>query len=109
MRSLTPGPELKFLVRVPAIRRMPEEITALNYTATVAFHSSFVPLPQQVASLADWTKTSSVSAVRPTSRRLRQQWRGARLPSIVTVPDCSTTSIDHPSSVGRMQPLEADM
>jgi hypothetical protein len=36
-----------------------------------------------------------------------QQWRGARLPSILVVPACSTTIIDQPSSVGRMHPLEA--
>jgi hypothetical protein len=44
----------------------------------------------------------------PRSRGMRQQRRGVKLPSMVTVPGCSTTSIDHPSSVGRMQPLEAD-
>jgi hypothetical protein len=37
-----------------------------------------------------------------------QQWRGAKLPSIVVVPERSTASTDHPSSVGRMQPSEVD-
>jgi len=36
-----------------------------------------------------------------------QQCRGAKLPSILTVPGRSTTTADHPPSVGRMQPLEA--
>jgi len=36
--------------------------------------------------------------------RLRQQWCGAKLLSILVVPGCSTTIIDQPSSVGRMQP-----
>src|SRR5215203_3669106 len=39
--------------------------------------------------------------------RLRQHWRGATLPSILTVPGCSTTTVDHPFSPGCMQPLEA--
>ena len=69
-----------------------------------------------------WTKTAdqiipSATRSKDTSRAgslgtwialLRQQWRGAKLPSIFTGPGCSTTSIDHPSSVGRMQPVEAD-
>jgi hypothetical protein len=39
---------------------------------------------------------------------LRQQLRGAKLPSNLTVPGWSTTTIDHLSSVGRTQPFEAD-
>jgi hypothetical protein len=53
------------------------------------------------------------SAARGTGRSswiavIRQQWRGVKLPSIFTAPGCSTTSMDQPPSVGRMQPLEAD-
>ena len=38
----------------------------------------------------------------------RQQYRGVQLPLILTVPGRSTTTIDHPSSVGRTQPSDAD-
>ena len=58
-----------------------------------------------------WTGIAepSGSGLKPDRRSwIAQQWRGAKLPSILTVPGCSTTSIDHPSSVGCMQPVEAD-
>jgi L-amino acid N-acyltransferase YncA len=37
-----------------------------------------------------------------------QQCLGAKLPSILTVPGCCTTTSDQPPSAGRMHPLEAD-
>ena len=36
----------------------------------------------------------AASRLRPP--HLRQQWRGAKLPSILTMPGCSTTTSDHP-------------
>ena len=53
------------------------------------------------------TRTPAQRTVLPMPWRLRQQWCGAKLLSILVVPGCSTTIIDQPSSVGRMQPLEA--
>jgi len=53
---------------------------------------------------------SSMSHLRAFVKRLEaaQHWRGFKLPSIVTVPGSSTTTIDHPPLVGRTQPVEAD-
>src|SRR5215211_7137778 len=48
-----------------------------------------------------------VSGIPPTASS-RQHWRGVKLPSILTVPGCSTTTADHPSSAGRTHPPEAD-
>jgi hypothetical protein len=46
-------------------------------------------------------------ATRGPTQAAGQQWRGSKLPSILTVLGCCTTTTDQPSSVGRTQPLEA--
>ena len=89
MRSLTPGPELKFWARVPAICRMPEEIAALNYTPGGLSHPMLATLAATCCSLG---RVARRHHDQTRQYLVDQQWRGAKLPSIVTVPGCSTTS-----------------
>jgi hypothetical protein len=84
--------------RTPRCRRVPVSKICVNYLGHQGTNEwAGVPTDQ------DARPADSVA----DALGLRQQWCGAKLLSILVVPGCSTTIIDQPSSVGRMQPLEA--
>jgi hypothetical protein len=79
-----------------------------------ALADSTMPSPRQVNDLFQGSEGFAVvgtcvqtRAHRRPCQQLDQQWCGAKLPSISAMPGCSTTIVDQPSSVGRIQPLDA--
>src|SRR5215217_8965538 len=84
---------------------------ATSFMLTVALRAAMRPFYSSLETLAGLSgiyRTARSESCEELYRSATQQCRGDKLPSILTVPGCCTTTSDHPSSAGRVQPLEAD-